>query len=379
VGSALLFQSFLRITDVSPGLDPRNVLTFGVTAPSSAGGRVQPAVLFHDFARQLSALPGAEEVAYANVLPLEGTGGDYLFSVEGRTGDAQEGYDADVRKISPGYFSALRIPLLHGRAFTDADSTDGAEPVVVINDAVAQMVWHGADPVGEHIWVGKPMGPAAAEAAPRRVVGVVGSVREDSLAEGVSAVIYFPFARSDRNSTAVVFAVRSSQDPRSLIPEVRRTLRQMNSSAPLGAIRTMEEIIAASVTGRRFQTILLGLFGGMAVLIAIVGVYGVISYSVAQRTREVGIRMSLGAARGDVLRLILAQGLRLGAGGIAIGIVASLALTRLLQNLLYGITATDLATFLAVSVGLFAAILCACWVPARRATRVDPIVALRYE
>jgi predicted permease len=313
-------------------------------------------------------------VAYVNGLPLESQG-DLLFSIVGR-GDA-EVRDADIRVASPGYFGALGIPVVRGRAFTSGDAAN-AEPVVVINRTMAETFWPGQDPIGEHIWIGKPMGPASTERAPRRIVGIVGDVRGESLAIPPQPAMFEPYAQVTQTGSAN-FVVRTAQEPQLLEPAVRAALRSALPDQPAGAVRTMDQIVARSLRTQRFQTVLLALFAGMALLIATVGVYGVISYAVSQRTHEFGVRVALGATPGNVRRMILAQGLRLTLIGIVLGQTASFALSGFVRSLLYGVAPSDPAILAGVTLLLVAVAAAACWVPARRATRADPMIALRCE
>jgi predicted permease len=269
--------------------------------------------------------------------------------------------------------------LIRGRGITGADSAD-SEPVVLINQTMARRIWGDEDPIGQHIWFGKPMGPASMEPAPRRVVGIVSDVIETKLDQTEpNSTMYIPFPQTHGPADEATFLIRTSQEPHGLTLAVREILRSLAPDSPLRAPKTMDEIVSESVVGHRFPTILISLFGGIALLIAAVGVYGVISYSVAQRTHEIGIRVALGASRGTILRMVLTRGLRLAAIGAAVGLIASHWLTALLSDQLYGITPSDPATLAGATLVLLAAAFAACWIPARRATRVDPLVALRYE
>ncbi|MGH9592966.1 MAG: FtsX-like permease family protein, partial [Bryobacteraceae bacterium] len=299
---------------------------------------------------------------------------------EGRkaaTGE-EAAFDADLRYISPAYFSALQIPVIQGRVFNDGDAS-GTEPVAVINQSMARTFWPGGNPIGEHIWIGKPMGPTAAEPAPRRVIGIVQDIHEKSIAQPPVETMYVPSAQANGSMSSVYFLVRTSRDAASMTATVRTALRDLAPDQPLGAVQSLDQLVDKSLQDRYFQTTLLSLFGGMALLIAAVGVYGVVSYSVTTRTREIGVRMALGAAPADVLRMVIGQGLRLATAGVVLGLAASFALTRLISGELYGTTATDPVTFAAVTIVLLAMAVTACWIPARRATRVDPMIALRYE
>ena len=379
IGAALALESLARLTMVKPGFDARNALTFSVSLPSEKyDTQVKRTAFFDQTLARLSALPGVEQAAIIDTLPLEG-GSDILFNIEGGTSAAPAGepLDANIRIVSPDYFRALRIALLRGRELTAADNVSGA-PVVVINQTMARMFWPGKDPIGQQIWIGKPMGPAQSEPAPRRVVGIVADIRESALGDMPGQTMFIPYTQTKWNSAAS-FVVRPKAASLLSFPEIRSALHDVDPGEPLTQIQTMEQVVSASLNDWRFHAILLGIFGALALVIAAVGVYGVISYSVAQRTHEIGVRMALGAQRKNVLRLVLGNGVRLALFGVVIGLVVAVALTRLMANLLFGVSATDPLTFAAVAVLLILVALLACYIPARRAMRVDPMVALRYE
>jgi predicted permease len=381
VGAVLMFQSLVALLRTQPGFDSHNVFTFNVGLLRSGGYDTKAkAVAFYDsFAARLSVLPGAQTVSYASTLPLDVNAPDTLLSVEGDGKFEDHIYDAGIRFVSRDYFHTFHIPLIRGRELTSADSSE-SEPVVLINEAMVREIWtDGGDPIGQHIWIGKPSGPGAMEVAPRRIIGIVGSVSEASLARPAESIMYVPFTQGKGNSDQATFIMRTSQDPHALAPALRDVIRNLNPNLPLGSIKTMDELVAGSLDTLRFPTILLSLFGAMALVIAAVGVYGVISYSVAQRTHEIGIRVALGASRGQILRMVLTQGLRLAICGVAIGLIAAHWLSGLLRDFLYGVTPSDPVTLFTVSVALLAVAFAACWIPARRAMRVDPLVALRYE
>jgi putative ABC transport system permease protein len=275
----------------------------------------------------------------------------------------------NIQTISPGYVETLRIPLMRGREFTAGD--DARAPcVALVNETAVRRFWPRDNPIGKHILVGRM-------AQPCEVVGVLGDMRNVGIAADVQPEIYLPFAQLPWPSMHLV--VRTAGDPRTFVSAVRRRVLALDPDQPVTAIHTMDEILETAAAQPRFTTSLLGALSGTALLLAIVGIYGVISYSVSERTQEMGIRLALGAERTDILRLVLGQGLALALGGIAIGLAASLALTRLLASMLYRVSATDPMTFVGGSL-LFALIaLVASYIPARRATRVDPMVALRYE
>jgi putative ABC transport system permease protein len=381
VGAALMFQTLAGLLHTKPGFDSHNVLTFEVALPrSSAFDSKEKKIAFYDnFGAKLSALPAAEHVSFTSTLPLDQGAPDTLLSVEGDSKFAGKTYDAGFRFVSPDYFRSLRIPLIRGRELEIADS-GASEPVVVINQAMAREIWQGGDAIGQHIWFGKPMGPGSMEPAPRRIVGIVGDVIESSLDQKeAESIMYVPYAQTHGTADDAWFVVRTSQDPRALTPAAREILRDLAPDLPFSSPKTMDEMVSASLVNYRFPTILISVFGGIALLIAAVGVYGVISYSVAQRTHEIGIRVALGASRGRILRMVLARGLRLAMIGAALGLIASHWLVELIRDQLYGITPSDPATLAVATFVLLAVAFAACWIPARRATRVDPLVALRYE
>ncbi len=380
VGAALTLESFAKLLRVEPGFETHNTMEFSLEIPGSRAKTVAEAItLFDQYAARLSALPGVEAVAHTSAVPLQGDS-DLLYSVVGRdSASGMDSHDAKDDIIGPNYFETLRIPLIRGRLFTEADAM-AAEPVAIISRAMADEVWPNQDPIGQHIWIGRPMGSENAERAPRRIIGIVEDVREYSLSTPPSATMYIPAAQCTwDDARGASFIIRAAQVPMSLTPAIRSVLSQLAPDLPPSRFSSMQEIISLSLTGQRFSTTLLALFGAIALLIATVGVFGVISYAVAQRTREFGIRVALGASRTTLLRMVLGQGLRLAFVGVAVGLAASYWLTRLLRDLLFGVRPTDPVTFIGVSVVLLGVALAACWIPARRATRVDPIVALRYE
>ncbi len=377
-GAALLCQSFISLLRVQPGFNTQNVLTFDISLPRAPFDTSAKCIAFFDSTTaKLASVAGVKQVAYASLSPLQPGSPDSLFTIEGDPSKENEKYDADFRFVNPDYFRVLGVPLMRGRGISAAD-TANSEQVVLINQTLAQKLWPGRDPIGQRIWFGKGMG-AGAEPGPRMIVGIVGDIRDVSLAEPAEETMYIPFAQNHDEESDATFILRSGQYPRALIPTVRNSIHESAPNLPLSAVQTMDDAISASLTGQRFATTLLVLFGAMALLIATVGVYGVISYSVAQRTHEIGIRVALGASRSRVLAMILGQGVRLAVVGIAAGLIASFWLTRLLSDLLYGVKPTDPATFAGVALILMAVALAACWIPARRATRADPMVALRYE
>jgi len=371
VGSSLLIETFVHLLRTDPGFDPHNVLSVPIwTTGTQYKSVADLANLYEDALRRIRALPGVDSAAVvAAGLPLETGGNDYIH-IAGQK-DA-EGFSADYREITPEYFRTLGVPLLQGRFFTMADAAQ-SQKVIIINAAFARKHLEGRNAIGEHLRSGE------------EIVGVVGDVKS-RLYEPAPPTFFVPMAQASYQSdqlfqgwfpTSVL--VRTGQNPLSLIREIEGALRHADPNLPIGQVRTMEEVFSRSIAFQRFLMTLMTVFAGLALVLAIVGLYGVISYSVTQRTHEIGIRMALGAERREVLRMVVWQGLRLALIGVAIGIAGALALTRFLSSLLYGVKPTDPLVFAAVSLILIAVAIAACYVPARRAARVDPMVALRYE
>jgi predicted permease len=378
IGAALVLQSFYRLTRVQPGFDSSELLTFRVDIaaqkyPSPAARQA----FFDALLQRTAAIPGVQRSAVVNVLPFRG-GIDTLFSLEDRTPSEQSDRGAaNVRRVSPEYFAALEVPVQLGRVFGDRDQSDST-PVVVINRAMARAYWPGADPIGRHIWIGKPMGPANTEPAPREIVGVVGDIREASLSHAPEPTLYIPYRQSPATSGGS-FILRTLRPPSTLAADVRAAVRALDQDSPVTEVREMSEVVSSSAADWRFRAILLVSFGVVALFIAVIGVYGVISYSVAQRTQEIGVRMALGAVRRDVLTLVVWQGMRTTLAGISIGLIASYGLTHLISSLLFDVSATDPLTFAGLAVLLALVGFVACLVPARRAMRIDPIAALKQD
>ncbi|MFZ0522386.1 MAG: ABC transporter permease [Candidatus Acidiferrales bacterium] len=374
VGSGLLIRSLLRLQDVNPGFDPHNVMASNVDLPDAKYSDTQKAQFFRELIPQLRALPGVQSAAAIYPLPM---GGDEIrtsFQIDGHPVAPSEEPHASLRTVTPDYFATMRIPLLQGRDFSARDEV-ASTPVVIINEALARQYFPNENPIGKHI---KPsVASSTPEPLMREIVGVVGNVKFRNLSEEWAPESYVPYSQISFGSMAVV--VRTAQDPNSLAKPIAETVRSFDKDLPTYAPKTVEEYINSTIAQPRFNTFLLGIFAGLAMLLTAVGLYGVISYSVAQRTHELGIRVALGAEPRDMLRLVVGQGLQLAVIGVGLGLVATLALTHFLASLLFGVTATDPISFLAVIVLLFAVVLLASYIPARRAMRVDPMVALRYE
>ncbi|HEY3662297.1 MAG TPA: ABC transporter permease [Chthoniobacterales bacterium] len=366
VGAGLMMKSFVRLTKVDPGFNPDHLLIFNIGLPASAEPARQNA-FYAQVVERLHAVPGVETVGAVSRLPLAGGNSSRSFNVPG----SGQSYSADIRVSTPGYFHTMAIPLLKGRNFTEHDRTD-ALPVAIINQATAATVFPGQDPIGKYV---TNFGPKSAKL---QIIGVVGNVRHVGLETAARPEIYLPLAQSQWPSMFV--ALRSAvANPLTLIPSVQEAVCSLDRNVPLANPRTMQDVLAHSVLRQRFAMLLLSIFAGLATLLAAIGLYGVVSYSVAQRTKEIGIRMALGGQRGDMLQLVLRQSGRLVLFGLLSGVPIALLVTRLLGTLLYGVSALDLATYLLVIALLVTAAFLASIIPAFRATKIDPMTALRYE
>jgi predicted permease len=374
VGSGLLIRSLLRLQNVNPGFDSHSVMTSDVDLPDAKYPDPQKAQFFRELIPQLRSLPGVQSAAGIYPLPMGGDEIHTTFEIDGHPVARSEEPHAALRTVTPDYFAAMRIPLLQGRDFSARDDA-ASTPVVIINEALARQYFPNESPIGKHI---KPsVATNTPEPLMREIVGVVGNVKSRNLSQEWAPESYVPYAQISFGSMTLV--VRTAHDPQSLAKPIAETVRSLDKDLPVYAPKTVEQYLDGTIAAPRFNTFLLGIFAGLAMLLTAVGLYGVISYSVAQRTHELGIRMALGAEPRDMLRLVVGQGLKLAAIGVGLGLVAALALTHFLASLLFGVTATDPVAFLAVMALLFAVVLIASYLPARRAMRVDPMVALRYE
>ena len=384
VGASLLIRSFVALRAVNPGFNAQRVLTMrmSLTEPqyTKSAGVDQ---LIRAGVDRLRALPGVEAVSTTCCVPLEG-GYGLPFEIVGRPDDRAANNGAGWYTISPGYFDVFRIPMLRGRDFTDRDS-GGAGGVVIINQAMAKQFWPQGDPLTDQIVIGKGVGPAFAE-GPRQIIAIVGDVRDGGLNQEPQPAMYVPFAQvpdgvTALNSklTALGWVVRTRGEPHGLSVAIQKELREASGGLPVARIKSMDDIVVRSTAGSDFNMLLLTVFGCAALLLAAIGVYGLMSYSVAQRTQEIGIRLALGAELSQVRNMVIVQGMTLAAAGVAIGAVSAFALSRLMETLLFGVTARDPVVFIAVPAVLTAVALVAVWLPALRATRIDPIDALRCE
>ena len=377
IGAGLMVKSLLRLQEVKPGFDPANLLTMRIALPST---KYETFTKSHAFFQQLldrlEANPEVKSVGAINLLPFGGGGGDRSFSIEDQP--APSGHsrpDEQVRFVTPGYFRAMAIPLLGGRDFTRYDLPDTPQ-VAIVNSAFARKFWPTGNALGKRISF-QNNNPKWYE-----IVGVVGNVKHRGLDIQDSPELYIPAFQplfADGNVPALYLAVRASGDPLQLAPSMRSEVAALDHDQPIYSLMTMDQRISDSIAPRRFNMFILGLFALLAVILAAIGIYGILAFSVVQRTHEIGVRMALGASTRDVLQLVIRNGFELALIGIFVGLVAAFAATRVLSSLLYDVSARDPLIFAIDAVLLAIAALLACYIPAHRATKVDPLVALRYE
>jgi predicted permease len=368
-GSGLMIRSLAKLLAIDPGFDARPVLTVRLTVPGGSLARDSMPAFYVQLLERLRALPGVQDAAIGNCPPLNGGCNGTIMSYKDRPA-TERGDVVGVQWVSPAWFTAMRVPLLRGRRFTDADRL-GAPKVVLVSETAARTFWPNENPIGKRVGVGQGGFSDGAE-----IIGIVGDVRQhmDSVAK---PEVYLPYYQSPRASMMIF--LRVAGNPAQLAPAVRAALRQVAPQYPAYDVKPMAERAAAATAQARFSAVLLGLFGATALALAIIGVYGVMSLGVVARTREIGIRVALGADRGKVQRLVIAEGLAMVSVGAALGLTGALLGTRLLRTLLYDLTPWDPATYVAAFVILGLAALTASWMPARRASRLDPTRALRAE
>jgi|RhiMethySRZTD1v2_1073278.scaffolds.fasta_scaffold01418_12 predicted permease len=374
VGAGLLMKSLYRLLQTNVGFKTENLLAVGYVLPPAKYTQINQFVNFNDqLQERVRTVPGVVNAGIVDVLPVNG-GNTTRFTIDGDPvpppGQDTEG---NVRRISDTYFQTLGVPLIAGRMFDQRDGNPNSPGVVIINKTMADRMFAGRDPVGMHLRY------TSAQVPPDLIVGVVGDIKISGLDEAIKPVLYFPMRQSP--SSAAFLVTRTNGDPATLGTALRNEIRNVEPGAAIRNIRTMDEMIAQTPASfmRRFPALLMGIFAGVAVLLASIGIYGVVSYSVSQQTHYIGVRMALGASPFDILKMILKQGLLLALLGVGIGVLAALGLMRLLRTLLFEVSTTDVATFALVTGVLFLVTLLACYLPARRATKVDPLTALRYE
>jgi predicted permease len=372
VGAGLLFKTLRNILDVDAGFRTDHLVTMSVTLPPTFTTDAQMLQFYRSLSERLQSLPGISGVSVVNSLPVASGEANGDINIEGRPAAPGANGAAGFRRSLPNYFRMMSIPLLRGREFDDRDTGANGVRVVIINDRFARKFWPDADPIGKRIKIGPP------ENNPwLTIIGVVSNIHQTGLENPIGFTVYEPLAQSVSNGEEV--AIRTQGDPSAIISEVRGELHRMEPTLLVDNFATMDQRIEDSVSPRKLNLFLFGLFSGLALVLATIGIYGVVAYSVGQRTQEFGVRMALGAQRADVVRLVLSQGLRLSLTGAAIGIVFSLAFARLLKQFLFGVRPADPATIIFVALLLTAVALAACWLPAFRASRIEPTQALRIE
>jgi putative ABC transport system permease protein len=381
VGAALLIQTFLKLREQYSGLRAENVLTMRTTLPRTKYREHAQRTAFYDqVLERVKSLPGVTNAGYSTTVPLEWKGGTSGFYPEGRTLEEAKAsglsFDANHRQVSSDYLATMGIPLQAGRHFTDGDH-DKSLPVVMINETLARQYWPGESALGKRLKIGDPDNPAPW----LTVVGIAGDVRQMGVDEPVKAELYLPYRQfKDQPWFAPRdLVIRTKADPLALVASVREQVHQVDPDQPIANVRTMDQVLGEQTSSRRLGMTLLTIFAGLALLLSSLGIYGVLAYFVVQHTQEIGVRLALGAQRRDIFALILKKGMSLTLIGVAIGLFASFALTRLMTSLLFGVSTTDPSTYVLITGVLGLVALCACCLPARRATRVDPLVALTYE
>jgi putative ABC transport system permease protein len=374
VGASLLLKSFVRLQNVDPGFNPKNVLTMEVALPLLKYPRGKPvADFFAEATRRIKALPGVEAAAFTSILPLSGTNSDSSFAIEGRDPRAEKVYpDEEIRSVTPDYFSVLKIPLREGRVFNETDHFKGPQ-TVIINDALAKKWFPNGDALGHRITQDDTRKPGAKWFT---IVGIVGDIRHQSLEAEPKPEYYI--AHNQIPYRSMILAVRSAQDPRSLTSAIRREISALDPDLPAANVRTLEQVTADSIAPRRLSVVLIAVFAVVALLLASVGIYGVMSFLVVQRTHEIGVRMALGAQRRDVLLLVVARAARLLLIGTGIGLVLAFFSSRALGSMLFNVPAFDLSTFGLVTFALAFVALLASYIPAQRAAKADPMIALGH-
>ena len=374
IGAGLMIHSFVRLLNVDPGVNTQNVLTLDIGLPRTKYNGPQQVAFFNNLLERVRALPGVQSAGAVYPLPLSGAEEGMGFAIQGWPPAAPgEAYTAGPGWVTPGYFEVMGIPLLKGRVFTDGDAGE-SQMVVVINEAMAHKYWPDEEAIGNRVAFNR-----GSDGQPlwREIVGVVKDVKHIALDSDSKPAMYFSVNQYPSPFMTVV--ARTTGDPLQLVAAARSEVRAVDKDQPISNVKTMEQLLDNSISTRRFNMLLLSIFAGVALLLAAVGIYGVMSYSVAERTHEIGLRMALGARSRDVLKLVVIQGMVPASIGMAIGLGGALAVTRVMSNLLYEVSTTDWWTFVSVPLILTGVALVACYLPARRAAKVDPMVALRWE
>ena len=371
IGAGLMIRSFVAMMRDDMGFNPHSVLSFRLSPPEMRYSQAHLRDFYDQLIKRLESLPGVMAAGGINILPMSNNFIDASFEIVGRP-PSEKGKEpfAALRIVTPGYFSAIGIPLRRGRGFTDRDN-EQAPRVVIVNEALARRFFPNQEVIGQRIirygFADKPM----------EIIGVVGDVKDTNLDRVPTSGFYFPYAQEHWPGIGVV--LRAASEPTALSSAARDAVANLDPALPVHHIKTVDLMIHEQTAPKRIMTALMGVFAGISLLLAAVGLYAVMAYAVSQRTHEIGVRMALGAQWRDILRLITGQGLKLTLAGLALGAAGAFALTRFMSPILYGVTATDPLTFILISLALAGAALLACWIPARQATKVDPMIALRRE
>ncbi len=375
VGAGLMLKSFYRLSQVNPGYDPTNLLTMEITLPSAKYAKpIQSVAFYEELLHRVESLPEVQAAAAVHVLPLSGSNSSSTVTIEGQPpAPPGERPNANRRIITPGYFRAMGMSVLGGRAFT-ANDTEQATRVAIVNETMARRFWPGQDALGKRFKFGAP---DKNNNPWMEIVAVVADIKHTRLDEEVRPETYLPNTQSPIRGMTLV--ARTTNAPLDMVSVLRGQVLTVDQDQPVGSVASMEQLVSRSLAPLRFSMMLLGVFAALALTLAAVGIYGVISYSVAQRTHEIGIRMALGAQTSDVLKQVVGKGMTLVLIGVALGVGAAVGLTQLISTLLYSVSPTDATTFVVISIALAGVALAACFVPARRATRVDPLIALKHE
>lgn len=374
IASGLMIKSFVRLQNVNPGFNPENLITLELELPENKyADKERQAAFQKEIVQRIREIPGVQNTGAVNYLPFSGNELNSSLTIEGKpVPNVADRPRAFCRNISPNYFQAMGISLPQGRSFADGDNAD-APAVAIVNETAARRSWANENPLGKRFKLGRP----ESKNPWVTIVGIVGGVSHRTLGVASQPEVYFPFQQNP--GPILTLVVRTASDPKAFTAAVRREVSAIDKDLPVSNIKFMDEILAGSVAQPRVYALLLGIFAGLALVLASIGTYGVMSYSVTQRTHEIGIRMALGAQRSDVLKLIIKQGMTLALAGIIIGLIASFAVTRILASQLFGVSATDLVTFAAIPILLVIVTVIACYIPAVRATKVNPMIAVRYE
>jgi putative ABC transport system permease protein len=373
IGAGLMIRSFLRLQAVDPGFNTQNLLTMRLLLPlPTYFERKQRTTFFEQAIKRIGELPGVQSASAISHIPFSGPNFTTFFMIEGVHSPAEINKPlAHIRPVNSNFFRTMGIPLRMGREFTERDITEDDANVVIINETMARRHFPNENPLGRRIRINRP------EEKPDEIIGVVADIKISDIESEIMPTVYWPYHRWPAPSAAIL--VRTTVDPMSLNAAVTRAIRSLDPELSMADVRTMEQVLWSSVARNRFYTLLLTIFAGVALLLAIMGIYGVMSYAVTQRRHEIGVRMALGAQTGDVLKLVITYGMAMTLIGVVLGLFVSYALTRFLSGFLYGVEPTDPVTFVAVTLLLSAVALLACFIPAKRATRVDPMVTLRHE